>query len=94
MTARLFPYPRRAETSLAGWLLGRIEVLLGADPHGIAIEEERQAGEGVDVLHMVVKLEGDERPIRIITAPADAEIFVIGDAGRVTRLQGETEHAR
>lgn len=77
MSVVTFPYPRRSETSLAGFVLGRAEVLFRRDPNGIAITDRREAIPH-DVHHAFVRIDGDERLLQVIVAPAEADIIVAG----------------
>lgn len=77
MSTRLFPYPRRDETGLAGFVLGRIQVLTACDPNGIAVTDRRECIPH-DVHHAFVKVEGDERLLQVIVAPVEAAIEVAG----------------
>lgn len=76
----LLPFARARqpkERSLAGFVLGRIEVLFGCDPNGIALIERAEAVPH-DVHHAFAKVAGDERWLRVIIAPADAPVTVAG----------------
>lgn len=77
MSVVTFPSPRRTETSLAGFVLGRAQVLFQCDPNGIALTE-RCGCVPHDVHHGFVKVEGDERLLQIIVAPVEAKIEVAG----------------
>lgn len=94
MSTRLFPYPRRTETSLAGFVLGRAEVLFGCDPHGIRVIERAEALPR-DVHHAFVKVDGDDRLLRVIVAPVEEPIELFGrPVSAIFEQPEEAEHGR